>query len=65
MKLSAAKRSKIPKGEFAEPGERKYPIEDKAHAVNAKSRAKQQFNRGRISQSLLAQITSKANRKLG
>ncbi len=30
-KLNAAKRNKIPKKEFGLPGERKYPMEDKAN----------------------------------
>ena len=38
-KLTAKTRNKIPKKEFGLPGERKYPMEDKSHARNAKSRA--------------------------
>ena len=38
-KLTAAKRKKIPKKEFGMPGEKKYPMEDKSHARNAKARA--------------------------
>jgi len=40
-KLSAAQRKKIPKSDFAEPGAKKYPINDKAHARNALSRVAQ------------------------
>jgi hypothetical protein len=40
-KLTAAQRKKIPKGSFAEPGKRKYPIEDASHARNALSRVAQ------------------------
>ncbi len=36
--LSAADRKKLKDSDFAEPGERKYPIEDEAHARNALSR---------------------------
>jgi len=39
-KLTAAKRKKIPKADFALGGGR-YPIEDKAHARNALSRISQ------------------------
>ena len=39
-KLNAAARKKIPTGQFALPG-RRYPIEDKAHAANAKARVSQ------------------------
>lgn len=37
-KLNAKKRNALPKKAFAEPGKRKYPIEDKAHARDALSR---------------------------
>lgn len=37
-KLSTAKRKSLPAKSFAEPKERKYPIEDKAHAKDALSR---------------------------
>ena len=40
-KLTAAVRNKIPTSEFAEPGSRKYPIEDASHARNALSRVAQ------------------------
>jgi hypothetical protein len=39
-KLTKARRSKIPKGDFALPGGR-YPIEDKAHAKDALARVSQ------------------------
>lgn len=40
-KLSYAARKKLPKGSFVYPGERKYPIPDKAHARNALARVSQ------------------------
>lgn len=40
-KLDAAERKKIPTKDFAEPGKRKYPIEDKSHARNALARVSQ------------------------
>ena len=40
-KLTAAERKKLPSSDFAMPGERKYPIEDKAHAQNALARVAQ------------------------
>jgi hypothetical protein len=64
-KLDAAERREIPKSEFGEPGSRKYPIPDKSHAVNAKGRAKQMLEKGRLSESAYAKIVAKANRKLG
>lgn len=65
MKLSSSARKKVPKSEFGLPGQKKYPMPDKAHAVNAKARAKQMYNKGKLSKSQLAQIDSKANKKLG
>jgi hypothetical protein len=62
--LNAAKQNKLSKSTFALPGERKYPIPDRAHAANAKARAKQQLNAGNLSQSSYEQVVSKANRKL-
>lgn len=38
-KLNAAKRNALPAKDFAEPGERKFPINDASHARNALSRA--------------------------
>lgn len=37
-KLTYSQRKKLPKGAFAIPEERKYPIHDKAHARNALAR---------------------------
>jgi hypothetical protein len=64
-KLNAAKRNKIPSSEFGMPGERKYPMPDKAHAANAKARATQQVKKGNLSPSSKAKIDAKANRVLG
>lgn len=65
MKLTAAQRNKIPAKQFGEPSQRKYPMPDKSHAANAKSRAKQQLNKGNLSQGEYSKIVAKANRKLG
>ena len=64
-KLNAAVRNKIPKSEFGLPGSRKYPMPDAAHAVNAKARATQMVNKGKLSASSAAKIRSKANSILG
>ena len=64
-KLTAAKRKKIPKSEFGLPGEKKYPMPDKAHAANAKARAAQQVKKGNLSKSSEQKIDSKANKMLG
>lgn len=62
-KLTAAARKRIPKGEFAGPN-RSYPVPDRSHAANAKARASQQANAGRISKATEAKIDAKANRVL-
>ena len=64
-KLDAAKRKKIPKKEFGMPGEKKYPINDKAHAKNAKARATQMEKKGKLSASSKAKIDAKADKMLG
>jgi hypothetical protein len=63
-KLTAAQRNKIPASKFALPGGR-YPVEDKSHARNAKARASQQLNAGRLSPSEKATIDRRADQVLG
>lgn len=62
--LTTKQRNKLPKKDFALPAERKYPINDKAHAQNAKARATQQENKGNISKSTEKKIDAKANKVL-
>lgn len=64
-KLDADDRSSLKKSTFGLPGQRKYPMPDRSHAANAKSRAKQQLDAGRLSQGQYAKIIGKADRKLG
>lgn len=63
-KLTAKARKKIPDSKFAIPSERKYPIQNKGHAANAKARAQQQYDEGRMSKGTLSKIDSKANKVL-
>jgi hypothetical protein len=63
-KLSTKSRNKLPKSDFALPSERKYPVEDKAHAVAAKSRATQMEAKGKLSPSSKAKIDAKADKVL-
>ncbi len=65
MKLKTAARKKIPSSKFGLPGQRKYPMPDRAHAANAKARAAQMVKRGKLSGSEAAEIRRKANRMLG
>ncbi len=64
-KLDTKERKAIPKSEFGLPGSRKYPMPDRAHAINAKARATQMVKAGKLSEDSKAQIDAKANRLLG
>lgn len=64
-KLTTAKRKKIPKSEFGLPGEKKYPMPDRKHAINAKARATQMEKKGKLSAASKAKIDAKANKVLG
>jgi len=64
-KLSSGSRNKLKSSSFGLPGSRKYPMPDKSHAANAKARATQMVNKGKLSPSSAAKIRSKANRILG
>jgi len=59
--LTTKKRKAIPKSEFALPEKRAYPIEDKAHARNAKARAAQAERAGRLSKGEVTAIDRKAD----
>jgi hypothetical protein len=63
-KLTTKARKALPKSTFAGPG-RSYPVNDKSHAANAKARATQMFNKGKLSGSARAKIDAKANKMLG
>ena len=63
-KLSTKSRDKLPKSDFALPESRKYPVDTKARAANAKARATQMENKGKLSASSKAKIDAKANRIL-
>lgn len=63
-KLDAAERKDIKSKNFGLPGERKFPVEDKSHARNAKARASEMYNQGRITAAQKAEIDAKADRKL-
>ena len=63
-KLSSKARNKIPSSEFGIPSERKYPINNAAHAANAKARATQMEKKGKLSSSSKSKIDAKADRIL-
>lgn len=58
-KLTAKHRNALPDSAFAIPSERKYPVNDRAHAANAKARAAQ-F----ASPEVRAKVDAKANKML-
>jgi hypothetical protein len=62
--LNTNARDKLPAKDFAEPKKRAYPIEDKPHARNAKSRASQAVKAGRMSKSEEKKIDAKADKVL-
>lgn len=64
-KLTSKARKGLPTSEFALPGERKYPVDTKNRARNAKARASEQYNKGNISASQKSTIDRKADRVLG
>ena len=59
--LKPSTRDKLPAKDFAEPGKRAYPIEDKPHARNAKARATQAVKADRMSGAEKARIDRKAD----
>lgn len=63
--LKTKARNKLKKSTFGLPGERKYPMPDKSHAANAKARATQMVDKGKLSPASKAKIDAKANKILG
>jgi hypothetical protein len=59
-KLTTAARKKLPSSDFALPG-RRFPVEDKAHARDAKARASQALNAGRLSAADKTKVDHKAD----
>jgi len=64
VKLRAKRRNRLKKSQFALPGSRKYPVDTRRRAINAKGRATQQYKKGRISRSTKNRIHAKANKVL-
>ena len=62
-KLTTKGRKKLPDSEFAGP-DRSYPVNDKAHAKNAKARASEMEHKGKLSPAGKAKIYAKANKVL-
>ena len=64
-KLTASKKKNEPSKEFGLPAQRKYPMPDASHARNAKARASQMKEQGKLSASDKKKIDAKANKVLG
>lgn len=65
MKLSSRERKHLAGSAFGLPGKRAYPMPDREHAINAKARATQQYDKGHLTRAQYDKINRKANRKLG
>jgi len=63
-KLTTSKKKAEPKSDFGLPEERKYPMPDAAHARNAKARASQMEQVGKLSPADKKKIDSKAEKIL-
>jgi len=63
-KLTAKARKALPDSKFAGP-DRSYPVDTRNRAANAKARASQAVNAGRMSKSTEEKIDAKANKVLG
>ena len=50
-KLTTNRRKKLSSKDFGLPEKRAYPVENKAHARNAKARAAQQWKKGNLTES--------------
>lgn len=61
--LSTKKRNSLKASQFAGPN-RSYPVNDRAHAANAKARASQMVKAGKLSPATAAKIDAKANKVL-
>lgn len=63
-KLTTKARNNLPAKSFGLPKEKKYPMPDKSHAVNAKARATQMANKGKLTKSQEKRIGMQANKVL-
>lgn len=62
--LQTSARNALPASSFGLPKKRAYPMPDKSHAANAKARAKQQLDMGKLSNTEYRRIRAKADKKL-
>ncbi len=62
-KLTTKERDKLKSSQFAGP-DRSYPVDTPARAANAKARASEAVNKGRMSPAMEAKIDAKADKVL-
>jgi hypothetical protein len=62
--LTTSKKKAEPKSDFGLPEKRKYPVPDAAHARNAKARASQMENAGKLSAADKKKVDTKADKVL-
>lgn len=62
-KLNAKKRNALGKSSFAVPSERKFPINDRSHAANAKSRASGTKYQGQVDRAVARKYPSMGKKK--
>ena len=62
--LSTGRRKALPTAKFGLPATKKYPMPDRRHAANAKARASQELENGKLSTSAKKRIDAKANKIL-
>ena len=60
-KLSTRQRNALPDSAFGLADDRAYPMPDVEHARDAKARASEEFNQGKLSAAQKAQIDAKAD----
>ena len=63
-KLTTPKKNAEPNKDFGLPEKRKYPMPDASHARNAKARASQMENKGKLSAADKKKIDAKADKVL-
>ena len=63
--LKARTRNKLPDSKFGLPESRRYPINDRIHAGQAKARATQMVAKGKLSPASAAKIRKMADALLG
>ena len=64
-KLTTKDRKELPKKDFALPEDKRFPIDDKAHARNAKARSVQSVKAGNLSKADKKKVDAKADKVLG